>query len=341
MRVRLKGIHTAIVKRADGAKRTYHYAWRGGPRLVGKPGTPEYVTSYYAAHQTRREPTRSIFHSIIAGYKASQDFQKLEPRTQRDYLRQIARIEIDFGDLPLAALDDPRVTRDFLEWRDAMANSPRQADYAWMVLMRLVSWARARGLTTYRTPDRIERLYQADRSEKIWLDDHVAAFMDVASEPLQHALVVTLETGQRQGDLLTLAWSAYDGTWIRLRQSKTGQRVNIPVTRRLRAVLDNAPRVATTILTNRRGRPWHPSTFRNVWRDASHKAGIVGLTFHDLRGTAVTRLAEAGCTHAEIAAITGHSLRDVGRILDRYLARTDKIALAAIAKLERGRGGKT
>jgi integrase len=135
----------------------------------------------------------------------------LEPRTQRDYLRQIARIEIDFGDLPLAALDDPRVTRDFLEWRDAMANSPRQADYAWMVLMRLVSWARARGLTTYRPPDRIERLYQADRSEKIWLDDHVAAFMDVASEPLQHALVVTLETGQRQGDLLTLAWSAYDG----------------------------------------------------------------------------------------------------------------------------------
>ena len=133
-----------------------------------------------------------------------------------------------------------------------MANSPRQADYAWMVLMRLVSWARARGLTTYRPPDRIERLYQADRSEKIWLDDHVAAFMDVASEPLQHALFVTLETGQRQGDLLNVAWSAYDGTWIRLRQSKTGQRVNIPVTRRLRAVLDNAPRVATTILTDRR-----------------------------------------------------------------------------------------
>jgi hypothetical protein len=50
-----------------------------------------------------------------------------------------------------------------------------------------------------------------------------------------------------------------------------------------------------------------------------------------LRGTAVTRLAEAECSHAEIAA------RDVGAILDKYLARTDKIALAAIAKLERGK----
>jgi hypothetical protein len=40
------------------------------------------------------------------------------------------------------------------------------------------------------------------------------------------------------------------------------------------------------------------------------------VTFHDLRGTAVTRLALVGCIEAEIAAITGHSLRDVGRILD-------------------------
>jgi integrase len=62
------------------------------------------------------------------------------------------------------------------------------------------------------------------------------------------------------------------------------------------------------------------------------------LTFHDLRGTAVTRLSEAECTPQEIATITGHSLRDVGAIMDRYSARTDKLAVAAIAKLERGRG---
>src|SRR5262249_35563126 len=49
---------------------------------------------------------------------------------------------------------------------------------------------------------------------------------------------------------------------------------------------------------------------------------LVGLTFHDLRGTAVTRLAIAGATEAEIATITGHSLRSVRAILDtHYLAR--------------------
>jgi integrase len=149
--------------------------------------------------------------------------------------------------------------------------------------------------------------------------------------------VVALETGQRQGDLLALPWSAYDGQWIRLRQGKTGRRVNIPVTRRFRAVLDNSKRTATVILTNGRGVAWEGNAFRKAWRDGCRKAKITALHFHDLRGTAVTRLAEAECSDAEIAAITGHSMRDVGAILDKYLARTDKIALSAIAKLERGK----
>jgi integrase len=333
MRVHLRGVH-----RVEAKGGVYYYAWRGGPRLVGEPGSPEFIASYTAAHQNcRARADRSTFQSIIAGYKASQDFLGLSKRSQSDYLQQIAKIEEAFGTLPIAALDDARVTKDFLEWRDNMANSPRQADYAWTILMRLCSWARARGLTLYRPPERVERLYHADRSEKIWKEQHIAAFMAVASEALQRAMVLAIETGQRQGDLLTLPWSAYDGTWIRLTQSKTGRRVNVPVTRRLRAVLDNTKRTTTVILANKRGMAWQPNAFRKQWGDACRKAKITGLTFHDLRGTAVTRLAEADCSHAEIAAITGHSMRDVGAILDKYLARTDKIALAAIAKLERGR----
>ena len=61
------------------------------------------------------------------------------------------------------------------------------------------------------------------------------------------------------------------------------------------------------------------------------------MTFHDLRGTAVTRLALVGCTEAEIAAITGHSLRDVRSILDaNYLHRDPALAESAITKLEMG-----
>ena len=161
--------------------------------------------------------------------------------------------------------------------------------------------------------------------------------MGSAPETLQRALMLAIETGQRQGDLLLLPWSAYDGTWIKLRQAKTERAVKVPVTRCLRAVLDSTPRKSPVVLTNRYGRPWQQNAFRKAWGAVSRQAGIVDLTFHDLRGTAVTRLSEAECTPQEIATITGHSLRDVGAIMDRYSARTEKLAIAAIAKLERAR----
>jgi hypothetical protein len=61
------------------------------------------------------------------------------------------------------------------------------------------------------------------------------------------------------------------------------------------------------------------------------------LHFHDLRGTAVTRLALSGCTVPEIAAITGHSPRDVGAILEAHnLGGRVELAEQAILKLDRG-----
>jgi integrase len=77
-----------------------------------------------------------------------------------------------------------------------------------------------------------------------------------------------------------------------------------------------------------------------AWSRACKAAGIDGLTFHDLRGTAVTRLAVAGCTEAKIASVTGHSLRDVRSILERHnLHRDPSLAESAIRKLERGGSG--
>ncbi len=341
MRVDLKGIHRVRMRLSTGDV-MYYYAWRGGPRLKGEPGSPEFLASYQAAHRAQREPNPSVFHSLIVAYRESADFARLGERTKIGYRAKLRQIEIAFGDMPLDLLEDPRVTRDFLDWRDSLASAPRQADYAWTVLMRVISWGRDRGLTAYRPPTRIDRLHHSDRSEKIWEPDQIAAFMAVASKPLQQALVLALETGQRQSDVLALPWSGYDGTWIRLRQAKskrhnkTPRLVSIPVTRTLRALLDQLPRTSPVILLNGRGRPWGANAFRKQWSAAARKSGITDLTFHDLRGTAVTRLAEAGCTAQEIAAITGHSLRDAGAIIDRYLARTDKLAIAAIAKLERG-----
>ncbi|WP_342411003.1 tyrosine-type recombinase/integrase [Rhodomicrobium vannielii] len=67
----------------------------------------------------------------------------------------------------------------------------------------------------------------------------------------------------------------------------------------MKTALDATERRSTIILVNSDGRPWTEDGFRSSWRKAVKKAGIIDLTFHDLRGTAVTRLAIAGATEAE------------------------------------------
>jgi integrase len=63
------------------------------------------------------------------------------------------------------------------------------------------------------------------------------------------------------------------------------------------------------------------------------RASIRGLTFHDLRGTAVVTLARAGCNEVEIYSITGHKPSDVRAILTaHYLPRDAEVARNAIAK---------
>src|SRR5262249_51760993 len=110
--------------------------------------------------------------------------------------------------------------------------------------------------------------------------------------------------------------------------------VPIPVADALKDVLDAAPRKSPIMLTNSEGKPWSESGFQGAWGKATTRAGIRGLTFHDLRGTAVVTLARAGCNEVEIYSITGHRLGDVQSILTaHYLPRDAEVADNAIAKL--------
>jgi hypothetical protein len=130
VRVVLKGIHKVKVRLATGDVKTYFYAWRGGPQIKAKPGTPEFVGAYNDAHAQLRRPRAGTLMTIIAEYKASPEFTRLAPSSRRAYLIYIKLIEDEFGDLPFAALADRRVRGEFKSWRDSFAETPRKADYA-------------------------------------------------------------------------------------------------------------------------------------------------------------------------------------------------------------------
>lgn len=339
MRVHLKGINRITKRLADGQRVTYYYAWKGGPRLPGKPGSQEFIHAYNAALAQKVQPKSDTIQALLNKYQETPKWESLAARTRKDYIGHIRQIEAEFGDFPIAALTDRRARAAFLEWRDKLAiKSRRQADYVFATFASVLAWALDRGLTDANPCEKPGKLYRSERAERTWTQADEEALFAIAPERIRLAYMLAAWTGQRQGDLLTLTWDAYDGTHIRLRQSKTSRRVVIPVASPIKAMLDDLAenKVATTILTTSKGTPWTSHGFGATWRKTLAKAKISGLTFHDLRGTAVTRLALAGCEVPEIATITGHSLKDVGAILDaHYLSRNTRLAESAIRKLER------
>lgn len=144
-----------------------------------------------------------------------------------------------------AALADRRIRGEFKSWRDKYSNTPRKADLAWTVLARILSFAKDRGIIASNPCERGGRLYVADRRDKIWTEQDIAAVLSVGSSEIQAALILALWSGQRRGDLLRLPWSAYESPYIRLRQSKGGRRVAMPAGGPLGALLDTKERRGT------------------------------------------------------------------------------------------------
>lgn len=337
MRVKLKGIASATKKLADGRKVKYYYAWRGGPKLQGQPGSPEFIASYNAAIAARIAAPVGTVESLIREFKTATEFTTKAPSTKRAYDTYLKLISTEFGDMPIAALSDPACRGDFKEWRDRFAHNPRKADYAWTTLARVFSVAKDRGRISVNPCEKGGRLYEAARAERVWSDGHLMRFKAQASPEVWAVVLAALWTGQRQGDLLRLTWFAYDGAALRLAQNKTKRKVVIPCGTPLKALLDALDRKHERVFLTTRKTPWTGDGFRSSFAIAMREAGLSGedLHFHDLRGTAVTRLATAGATEAEIATFTGHSLITVRAILDKhYLARDVAMAESAIRKLE-------
>jgi integrase len=323
VRVNLKGIAKVAAK-----GRTYWYAWRGGPRLRGEPGTAEFVASYREAHESLRAPDTSRFRSLVVLYKASSEYEKLAASTKHNWAPWLDRIGDYFGDLQVAQFDRPEKIRPVIrQWRNRWADKPRTADYGLQVLSRVLSYAvDPLGRLAGNPCEGIKQLYSGDRSEIIWTDADVAQLKKTCSAEIARAVDLASHTGLRLGDLLRLSWSHVGEEAITIATGKSRQHREaiIPLHDALRNVLVSIPKQSTTVLTNSRRRPWTADGFGSSFNKAKIDAGLADadLHFHDLRGTAATRFYTAGLSERVIAEIMGWEEEHVSRIIRRYVGRS-------------------
>lgn len=356
MHVRLKGINTVKKPQKDGTVKVHYYHRASGTPLEGKPGTAKFIASLSAAEMKDQDRSKGSLAGLLRDFEKTAKWRKLADSTKIEYRRIFKFWEEKLGYVSHKGLVAKSFRREVLEWHDEFsADKPREADNRVTILARVLSWAATDADLEKNVLETFDRAYQGDRSDMIWLPEHVDAFLAAADAEMQLAMVLALHTGQRQADIRKLAWSQYDGTAIRLRQGKSrrgekeGKLVLVPCTVALKATLDAAPRRGALILLTKTDRAFQKRYFAEKWDEVYTAASLPGvgdeasgippdpkarLHFHDIRGTTVTMLFEAGCTVAEVASITGHSLRRAQEILDRYLSRTSSMATNAIAKFE-------
>jgi hypothetical protein len=336
-----RGVHAVV---SGGRTYFYYHPGRGTPsaakrqRLPDDPRLPDFWSEYARlSGQVTEEPMVRIgtFDALIGDYKSSPEFLKKAPRTKKLNDGHFAIIADRWGSLLVKGVRP----RHVLELRDSFSATPRKADQIVALLSVIIAWGIPREYAEANPCREIGKLSETDGWHP-WQQEDIDYAKEHLRPHLWWAAALALYTGQRQSDVLQMDWSRISGDEIAVRQMKTGKFLWIPLHRELRQVLETLPRVSTRILTNSGGLPW-ASGFKASWQAAMNVKAFASfrqrrLVFHGLRKSAVVMLLEAGCTDAEVAAITGQSREMIAHY--SLMVNQRKLARAAILKWEGANG---
>ena len=321
----------------------YWYFSRPGQPLVRLPdawGSAEFIEAYRAAIAGERAPKLEIgaertkagsVSAAIITYLNSIDFGNLAPTTGRARRAILDKFRERFGHLPIKGLTGQRIEAILAEraTRGAARHLFKALRGVTKVAMRarLIDADPTMGVCKPKMPD--------TGGYKAWSDEHIAKFEDAYPIGSRERLAETLMlyTGQRRGDIIRMGRQHIRGNFIEVRQQKTGTVLQIPLHPELLKILAAHPADNMTFLTTRTGQPFAAAGFTNWFRLKCREAGLPGLSPHGLRKAMCRRLAEAGCSANEIAAISGHiSLAEV----QRYTRDADqrRMGKAAMARIE-------
>jgi integrase len=298
--------------------------------LSGLPWSPEFMGAYQAAlAETPRleigasRTVAGTVNAVVIGYFGSAAFQNLAPASQRQYRGILERLRREHGDKRIATLE----RRNVIALLSAKAGTPAAARDLLYCLRVLIRYAIDIGLRDSDPTAGIKIPKSKNEGFRTWSEEDIAIFQahyPIGSKP-RLALELLLNTAQRRADAVRLGPQHIRSGVLSVRQQKTGKALAIPVSPALAAALDSMPSEHLTFLTTEDGRPFEPMAFTKWFRRCCDAAGLSGCSAHGLRKAACRRLAEAGCSANEIAAISGHaSLREV----ERYTRAADQARMA-------------
>jgi integrase len=314
--------------------------------LPGLPWSPEFMAAHSAAMGEKRAPVinakASSFEALAKSYMASASYRGMQARTQRVYSNVIERWcktehkGVFVGTLSAKTLQDYHIEAMMA----ALADRPEAANLLLKIIRAMMKHATS-GKKPLRHDDPtvgIKQLKKTDENGRpdnsgfhSWTEAEIEQFeaRHAIGTKARLAFALMLYTAQRRSDV------------VRMGRQDVDSELFIPMHSALRAIIDaeqpaaNVVSLAKTFLITKFGKPFTSNGFGNWMRKRCDEAGLPQCSAHGLRKAAARRLAEAGCTTHEIAAITGHrSLKEIERYTKAAAQR--RLAVSAMNKTETG-----
>ena len=134
-------------------------------------------------------------------------------------------------------------------------------------------------------------------------------------------VVLALESAMRRGELLALRWEHIDlySRTALLPDTKNGEPRTVPLSSVAIEILTKLPRAINGVVF-----PVQSFTVDAAFKRAIKRAGLQDLRFHDLRHTAITRMAEKLPNVIELAAVSGH--KSLAMLKRYYHPRAEDLA---------------
>ena len=295
--VRVKG-----VKRYRSKGRWYYYHRATGTRLNAEFGTGEFFAELAVLERKikREKAAPGTLGMLLASYRASPAFTDLAASTRRGY-RDMMDIIQPIHEMPLSELTSPFIAglRDKL----AAQRGRRTANFVMAVVSVACGHGMEQGLIAQnpvKGVKRVRRQRGQPKANRPWTREECRAALEYLPGQLVLPVALSMFTGLRQGDVLTLKKNAVRDGLIWRETGKTGQEVSLPVHPDLRKILAAAPvHDAINLAATSNGTPWTSDGFRASFNKAMKKLELdnkigPGLTFHGLRHTVGTLLIESG-----------------------------------------------
>ena len=340
--VRLRYVHEF----RDRHGRVRRYFRRPGFKQItlrGEPDSPEFIAAYSAAlsgHEMRIEigearSPQGTLSAAIAAYYRDGSFRAFARQTQQQRRAILEHLRADHGQDRIALLQPKHVAAILGKMKPFAARN-------WLKALRgLMQFALAAGLSKSDPTQGFRPVKLTAGTIHTWSENEIAIFEarhPIGSRP-RLAMGLLLYTAARRGDAVRLGRQNLRNGRLFYRQQKTGRSLEIPIHPNLATIIEATPSEHLTFLTTPNGTPYTSQSFGNLMRRWCDEAGLPQCSAHGLRKAQARRLAEAGCSAHEIAAITGHkTLAEV----QRYTAAADQVRLAesAIRTVSRTRIGK-